>query len=162
MKYFADEDYKTLDNKLTAKKAYKYEDVKHRLIKIAFDIVRFRDADASIDGLWQIQNTDDGEVIVATYEEKPNLEVMATNWAAKTDKAGSVVNVFYKNSFVKKFSSKDILPGVSVEDGLDIKSLADHLPNSLETNASLRNAFINNLLTNEERESFLSKNPELK
>ena len=162
MEHFTDGDYKVLNDKLSAKKAFKYEDVKDRLIKVAFDIVRFRDADASIDGLWQIQNTDDGEVIVATYEEKPELQVTATNWAAQTDKAASTAYIFYKGAFVKKFSSKDILPGVSAEDGLNIKDLAEHLPNSLETNASLRNAFINTLLTTDEREAFLSKYPELK
>ncbi len=157
MDTFSSEDYKALNNKLSAKKAYKYEDVKHRLIKVAFDIVKFRDADASIDGLWQIQNTDDGEVIVAMYEEKPELEVKS-NWTTALDKTASNINVFYKHEFITKFSSSDLPEDTNV----DIKKLAEHLPDSLDSNKSLRNAFLINLLTNDERETFLSKNPELK
>ncbi len=157
MEYFADEDYKVLNDKLTAKKAFKYEDVKHRLVKIAFDIVRFRDADASIDGLWQIQNTDDGEVIVACYEEKPAELEVKSNWKTLLDKTATNINVFYKDEFLTKFSSSDIS-----DTNIDIEKLSEHLPESLETNQSLRKAFLNNLLTSDERETFLSKHPELK
>ena len=156
MDTFTDNDYEVLSRKLTAKKAFKYEDVKDRLIKIAFDIVRFRDADASIDGLWQIQNTDDGEIIVATYEDPSVALEVKSSWAALADKTGSSINIFYKDQFIKKLASKDI------GNDIDIKKLSEHLPESLEANKSLREAFINNFLTNDEREAFLSSNPELK
>lgn len=154
--FFSDEDYKVLDGKLSAKKAYKYEDVKHRLVKVAFDIVKFRDSDPSIDGLWQIQSTDDGEVIVATYEDLAEKLEVKSSWATRADKTASSINVFYKNDFVKKIAAKDI------GNDIDINKLSEHLPDSLETNKSLRDAFVNNILTTDEREAFLSKNPELK
>ncbi len=142
MDHLTDQDYEVLSNKLTAKKAFKYEDVKNRLIKVAYDIVKFRDSDPSIDGLWQIQNTDDGEVIVAMYEEKPTLE-SKSNWATILDKTASNINVFYKNEFITKLSSSDFPEQADI----DIKKLSSHLPESLENNKSLRVAFFNNLLT---------------
>ena len=54
--------YDNMNKKLTEKKAYKFNDVKDRLIKVAFDVVKFKDSD-NIDGLWQVQSSDDGEVI---------------------------------------------------------------------------------------------------
>ena len=57
-------DYNSLESELTPRPQYfRYDDVKDRLRKVAFDVVRFKDGD-DISGLWQIQQTDEGEVIL--------------------------------------------------------------------------------------------------
>jgi hypothetical protein len=147
-------DYGTLGEQMTQRKAYRFKDVKDRLVKVAFDIVRFRDTD-NIDGLWQIQATDDGEVIVAMYEQAPEkLEAKASNWAAVADKTGSV-NVFYKDEPIMRFASAKI--GIPA-DGIPL--LVESLPEKLEKNASLRKAMLNEI-SPEERKDILAKYPEL-
>ena len=82
-------------------KTFKLEDVKDRLEKVAFDVVRFVDDDTA--GLWQINQTDDGEYIVAQYEDHIETEKQSS-WNAVLDKQGSNVNIFYGNSPVTKIS----------------------------------------------------------
>lgn len=147
-------DYQVLGQKMTERKVYRFEDVKDRLVKVAFDVVRFRDDD-NIDGLWQIQATDDGELIVATYEEQPGLESKSSDWAAVADKTGSVINVFYKSEPVMKFASSSI--GITEK---EVPSLIETLPTSLSENINLRQAMLNELPL-EEKAALLAKYPEL-
>jgi hypothetical protein len=58
-------DYNNLGQKINSPKIYKYENVKHLLQKVAFDVYKFNTD--NIDGLWKIESTDNGEVIVAQY-----------------------------------------------------------------------------------------------
>lgn len=147
-------DYSELTDRIYQQKVYRYEDVKERLVKVAFDIVRFREGD-DIDGLWQIQATDDGEVIVAVYEEQPALEAKSSNWAAISDKTGSVVNIFYKGEPVVKFAVSTL--GLSKE---DTPSLIESLPDTLSRNAGLRGTMLKEMPA-DERNSLISKFPEL-
>ena len=48
--------YASLQSSLEKPKVYKLEDVKDKIKKVVFDVVRFLDSD-NIDGLWQIQHT---------------------------------------------------------------------------------------------------------
>lgn len=145
-------DYQVLGQKMTERKVYRFEDVKDRLVKVAFDVVRFREDD-NIDGLWQIQATDDGELIVAMYEEEPGLESKSNDWAAVADKTGSVINVFYKTEPVMKFAASS----VGIE---DVSNLVETLPKSLSENTNLRQAMLNELPL-EEKAALLAKYPEL-
>ena len=52
------------------KRKYALEDVKDKIVKVAFDIVRFKDSD--LNQLWQIHHTDDGDYITALYDEEEN------------------------------------------------------------------------------------------
>lgn len=60
-------DFAKLENKLL-KKSYRLADVKDQLETVAFDIVRFKDKDRGA-SLWQVQSADDGDYIIALYEE---------------------------------------------------------------------------------------------
>ena len=62
--------------KLT-KKAYRLSDVKDQLETIAFDVVRFKDGDHGAE-LWQVQSSDDGDYIVALYDEEEAAPVEKT------------------------------------------------------------------------------------
>ncbi len=134
---------------------YKYEDVKHRLRKVAFDIVRFVDAD-NIDGLWQIQNTDDGEVIVAMYSEEAPAEktASASAWRAIADRSGNV-NLFYKNDPVTKVS----LAKLGMADA-DPDAVCVTLAENLQSNSKLLDGLLASL-SSEERKDLLGSHPEL-
>lgn len=129
--------YNYLQGELTpGPRAFRYEDVKDRLKKVAFDVVRFVDGD-DISGLWRIQETPDGEVIVAQYDDTSNLQVektasVKTNWRALADKSGENIHVFYKDSPVTKVSLASV--GIPIEDA-DI--VCRYLPEKLATNEAL-------------------------
>ena len=69
-------DYFELDKK-TSNKIYKLADVKDQIEVVGFDIVRFRDNDRGAE-LWQVQSADDGDYIVALYEDEPEIEKTAS------------------------------------------------------------------------------------
>jgi hypothetical protein len=133
---------------------YRYADVKHRLRKVAFDIVRFVDTD-NIDGLWQIQNTDDGEVIVAMYSDKaPEVEKIASAWGAYPDHSGDV-NLFYKNNPVTKISLAKLGMADAAPD-----TVCTVLSEKLSSNTKLLSGLLASL-SSEERKDLLDAHPEL-
>ena len=150
--------FEALDEKLKTKHpVYRYADVKHRLRKVAFDIVRFVETD-NIDGLWQIQKSDDGEVIVAMYSDDPNMltekTASSSNWGAVADSYGNI-NLFYKNRPVTKMSLAKL--GLSNEAPEDVCRV---LQEKLATNIKLLNGLLASL-SSEERNDLLSAHPEL-
>jgi len=147
-------DYTTLDSTLSRPKYYRYEEVKDKLVKVAFDVVRFMDSD-EIDGLWQVQKTDDGDVIVAMYEQTPQKESKA-NWSAHTDKTGSYVNIFYKGAAVTAIDLEAI--GVPREDSYII---CENLPRKLASDSNFRNSMLDEL-AEQDRSELLREYPELR
>ncbi len=146
-------DYDQMNNKLSAKKAYKYNDVKDHLIKVAFDVVKFKDSN-DIDGLWQIQSADDGEIIVALYEEPTQLEAKSS-WSAIPDKTASYVHLFYKNEPITKVAMDSL--GINKE---ELPVFIESLPKILAENASVRSAMLTEL-TKEDSSNLIKKYPEL-
>ena len=146
-------DYELMTERLSAKKAYKYNDVKDHLIKVAFDIVKFKDCD-DIDGLWQIQSADDGEIIVALYEEAPQLEVKSS-WSAIPDKTASYVHLFYKNEPITKVAMDSL--GIKGEETV---AFVEALPKILAENESVRSAMLSEL-SSEDSSNLIKKYPEL-
>src|SRR5258706_15802214 len=96
-------DYNELSGSID-KSSYKLSDVKDKLIKIGFDIVRFKDA--PVDELWQIQSADDGDYIVAKYdaEEKIAVASLKSPWDIVVS-ASNILNFFYKGQPVAKIAS---------------------------------------------------------
>lgn len=146
-------DYDQMNNKLSAKKAFKYNDVKDHLIKVAFDVVKFK-SDDNIDGLWQIQSADDGEIIVALYEEPAQLEAKSS-WSALTDKTASYVHLFYKNEPITKIAMDSL--GIKKE---EVVGFVESLPKILAENASVRSAMLTEL-SQEDSSNLIKKYPEL-
>lgn len=154
--------YDALEERLKPEpQVFKYAEVKDRLVKVAFDVVRFMDAD-NIDGLWQIQKTDDGEVIVAMYdgslpeaEQTKTASVNDSPWLTMPDRLGHI-NVFYKDSPVTKISLASL--GM---DGENPESVSFTLSEKLATNNKLRDSFLGSL-TQQERAILLEAHPELK
>lgn len=145
--------YENMNQKLSMRKAYRFSDVKDRLIKVAFDVVKFKDSD-NIDGLWQVQSSDDGEVIVALYEETPLLEAKSS-WSAVADKTASYIHVFYNNEPVIKLASATL--GITKDDS---DSFVENLPKVLAEDATIRASLLKQL-SDKDRVSFTTKYPEL-
>jgi hypothetical protein len=149
-------DYGQLDEHFVNRKVYKLADVRDRIEKVAFDVVRFTDKD-SIDGLWRIDKQGDDEVIVAMYEDQP-IEITASvknPWSVISDKASENVNVFYKGEAVKKIALASV--GIAKDDA---KQFARNLPKMLVSNSALVRKMVNDL-PKEDKSLLLSKYPEL-
>lgn len=124
-------DYQALNEKVN-RKFFLYSDVKNRLQKIAFDVVKFNDDE--IEGLWKIETSPEGEVIVALYDE--NIQKSAeknTNWKILTDKNKEVLSFFYKNQPITKIASSNL--NIPTE---EVDAVISFLPERLSKNSSLR------------------------
>lgn len=134
-----DVDYNSLDQTMN-KKQYKLADVKDRIEKVAFDVVRFKDGD--IDQLWQIQSSDEGDYIVSLYTE-PEGEVKqasASNWQVVLNKTGTDLNFFYKGEPIVKVAASTL--GLPVN---ELPSVKRYLPVKLAENKKLVQALLKEL-----------------
>ena len=155
MKKFA-VNYNQLENNLAeSPRAFRLDDVKDKIRKVAFDVVKFHETEG-LDGLWQIQKTPDGEYIVANYEnESLTAESSEEDKPWKAVASNDTVHVFYKEHPVTKVSLSSM--GVSKDDSdIFVKTLSE----GLSKNAKLRNSLLKNLDSSSKQE-LLSTYPEL-
>ena len=143
-------DYLGLTNKLT-KRAYKLSDVKDQLETVAFDIVRFKDADKSAD-LWQVQSADDGDYIVAMYNDD---EKKVSEWDVSVNKVAGDLQISYKGDPLVSIASAKL--GFSRS---DLNKVGSYLPEKLASNKKLVKALLNELSESTKKE-VLKKYPEL-
>lgn len=145
-------DYSSLENKLY-KKAYKLSDVKHRLEKVAFDIVKFKDGDNAAN-LWQIQQADDGEYIVAMYSEDVEVKT-ASDWEVDVIKTAGELQISYKGDPIVRIASAKLgLPRPELD------KVSSYLPSKLAENKKLVKSLLNELPV-ATKKSVLNKYPEL-
>ncbi len=144
-------DYSKLDNKIY-KKAYKLSDVQDRVEKVAFDIVKFKDGDAAAN-LWQIQNADDGEYIVALYQGEDNVKT--SGWEVDVIKTANSVQFSYKGDPIVRIASSKL--GIPPS---ELSQVEVYLPAKLAQNKKLVKSLLNELSPSA-KESVLSKYPEL-
>ena len=154
-------DYNSLESAVNKPRVYKYEDVKHKLVKVAYDIVKFDGPEEDIDSLWQVQATDDGEVIVAMYDESvktgndsPTIKSQSS-WNVVADSKHENMFIFYKDHPIKKIATNTvgILPN-------DISSFCSNISNKLNSDKGFRSSLLNDL-SNVERIELFSKHPEI-
>ena len=145
-------DYSSLENKIY-KKAYRLQDVKDHLESVAFDIVRFKDGDKGAD-LWQVQNAEDGDYIVALYQ--PDLDDNSKAlWDVSVSKTAGTLQVSYKGDpLVSLAYSKLGIPRT------ELHKAENYLPSKLATNKKLVKALLNEL-TESAKKEVLNKYPEL-
>jgi hypothetical protein len=143
-------DYASLGNVLY-KRAYKLSEVRDQLETVAFDIVRFKDSDKHAN-LWQIQSADDGDYIVALYNDS---EEKRADWEVSLSKTASHVQISYKGDPIVRVASSKL--GLS-KDSLD--KVKDYLPEKLANNKKLVKALLNELDIPTKKD-VLSKYPEL-
>jgi hypothetical protein len=144
-------DYNQLENNLY-KKSYKLSEVKDRIVKVAFDIVKFKDGDEHAN-LWQIQNADDGDYIVSMYEESE--EVKKTAWDVSLNKLAGSINISYKNDPIITVASRSL--GIPAN---ELSMVKEYLPVKLAENKKLVRALLNELPETTKNE-VLNKYPEL-
>ena len=136
---------------------YRYEDIKHLLVKVAFDVVRFKDGPT--DELWEIQQADDGNFIVARYNEEAaqdTTKTASTNpWDVAVDDNTATIHIFYRQYPVIKLNAHKL--GLSCDDLPSVKSF---LPKKLASDNKLVKSLLKEL-SNTERTVFLRNHPEL-
>ncbi len=134
-------DYSSLANHIT-KKAYRLSDVKDQLESVAFDIVRFKDGDKGAE-LWQVQSADDGDYIVALYDEEDGgteKTASANPWGVFVTKNGTDLQISYKGDpLVRLASSKLGIPSS------ELHKAEQYLPEKLATNKKLVKALLSEL-----------------
>jgi len=148
-------DYNALDQVIN-KKSYRLKDVKDRLEKVAFDIVRFKDEDKGAD-LWQIQSSDDGDYIVSLYEEsKETIKTAASHSPWEVTSSGNYLYFHYKGDPITKVACAD--KGLSNDDA---RLMAPHLGKQLSENKKLVSLLLGQVGSDEARQEILNKYPEL-
>lgn len=122
------------------KKAYRLADVKDQLETVAFDVVRFKDGDKGAD-LWQIQSADDGDYIVALYEDEEVEKTASANpWGVFVTKNGHDLQISYKGDpLVRLASSKLGIPST------ELHKAEQYLPEKLAANKKLVKALLSEL-----------------
>lgn len=148
-------DYSQLQINLEKPKVFRYEDVKHRLEKVAFGTVRFMDVNDDIDGLWEIQNTDDGDVIVAKYDYEDSQNMTATSsWDVVPNRRGDTINIFYKGDLITAIASDKF--GTDA----DLSAICKQASVKLASDSNFKDMLIEEL-SESEKARILRKYPEL-
>lgn len=147
-------DYSKLEGKVY-KKAYRLSDVQDKIEKVAFDIVKFKDGDDA-SNLWQIQSADDGEYIVALYENEKEMKTTASvGWEVAIVKSAGALQVSYKGDpIVQIASSKLGIPAAELD------KVKEYLPAKLAENKKLVSALLKEVSPSVKK-SILNKYPEL-
>lgn len=145
-------DYSSLANQIT-KKAYRLADVKDKLETVAFDVVRFKDGDQGAE-LWQIQSADDGDYIVALYDEEPEQEKTA-GWSVVATKNGSHLQISYKGDPIVRLASSKL--GIPAD---ELHKAEEYLPVKLANNPKLVKALLREL-SETARQEVARRYPEL-
>lgn len=148
-----DLNYSSLENQVY-KKAYKLSDVKDRLESVAFDIVRFKDSDNCAD-LWQVHSADDGDYIVAMYEQDEEQKKIASIWNVTISKIAGDLHISYKGDPLVRIASSKL--GIPKD---QLSKITEYLPAKLATNKKLVKALLNELSGSVKKE-VLVKYPEL-
>jgi len=144
-------DWEILEQTLTAPKVYKLADVEHRIEKVAFDIVRFRDNDDT-QQLWRIEDRDDGPVIVALYDEQSGALSddkplkSESEWETIVDKKTASIHLYRNEQPIMTVTAAQLR--VPVE---ELDSMARWLPQKLADQAFV-NQFVRFAKRNERDE----------
>lgn len=145
-------DYRELEDRLL-KRTYKLSEVKDKIEKVAFDIVRFKDDDKGT-ALWQVQSAEDGNDYIVVLYEEPEQE-KKSSWEVIMSKTSNVVDFFYKGDPITKIASNKL--GIPES---DLNLAIRYLPNKLSENKNLVNALLNQL-PEPAKNAVYSKYPEL-
>jgi ribosomal subunit interface protein len=130
-------DFNAVERDLNQTKIYRLADVQDRLERVAFDVVRFRDDDDSTK-LWQIQDTVDGKVIVAIYNnDKPEELKSESEWQVIPDKQANI-HVFKNGEPLVRVAAQDL--GIPDD---EVTVLARWLPEKLASDPEIREIILN-------------------
>jgi hypothetical protein len=138
----------------TLRKTFKYSEVKDKLVSVAFDIVKFPSEDQGAN-LWRVLSADDGQYIVALYEESPDdLEKTASlPWSVSA--SNTHLSIAYKGDPLVRLSSAQL--GIPAS---ELHRAEQYLPSKLATNKKLVQALLSELNT-AARQEVANRYPEL-
>ncbi len=154
MGFFQPSDFNCLDNTLN-RRIYRLAEVQDRLLKVGFDVVRFKDDD-DLSHLWQVQNTDDGDVIVAMYEDTPADLTVESKWKAVPQKTAGLLHIYYRGEPIHRVKTASL--GIQAE---DVDWVCTRIGKRLEKEASFRESLLGTLPPGE-KAALMSKYPELR
>lgn len=143
--------YESLDTQI-GRKTHKLSDVKDRIEKVAFDVVRFKDGEP--EKLWQIHSADDGDYIVSLYDEELQKKE-ASSWSVVLGKTAADVHLFYKGEPVVRLAAAKL--GVPES---DLGLVKTYLPAKLASNKKLVSSLLKEVDT-AVRDQLVRKYPEL-
>ena len=143
--------YSGLETKIY-KKAYRLADVKDQLETVAFDVVRFKDGDKGAD-LWQVQNAEDGDYIVALYQ--PDEQEKVADWDVVVNKTAGDLQISYKGDPIARLAAGKL--GVPRS---ELHLAEQYLPEKLAENKKLVKALLSELSPSA-KNAVLTKYPEL-
>jgi hypothetical protein len=131
-------DFNQVSQAVLPPNTYRLSDVAHRIEKVAYDMVRFRD-NQDTEQLWKIKETADGPVIVALYGDDGQMTAQSKlDWDAVPDK--KAMHIFYKGEPLVSFSSADL--GIPVE---EFQTVRRWLPKKLASDADLQKALFSKI-----------------
>ena len=132
-------DYSGLASQIT-KKAYRLSAVKDQLETVGFDIVRFKDGDKGAE-LWQVHSADDGDYIVALYDEDEAEKTASSNpWTVLVTRGGTDLQISYKGDPLVRMASRKL--GIPSS---ELHRAEQYLPEKLATNKKLVKALLSEL-----------------
>lgn len=140
-------DYDSLLKKVS-NKTYRLSEVKNRIEKVAFDLVRFKDSNSN--ELWQIQQADDGQYIVAKYSDQDEAtKAAAANnpWEVMVNKSAGWVSIYFGGTPIVKLAASKL--NLQNE---DLDTVRHVLPKKLATDQKFVDALLD-MLDKQERES---------
>lgn len=109
----------------------------HRLIRVAFDLFRFKDGNP--EELWQVQSSDDGEFLVRTYalpeEEEKKI---AASWSVELDKKEENLTIAYQNIPILRLAAKNY----GLEDSNDVRLFQRTIYTKINTDNEFANELI--------------------
>ena len=147
-------DCEKLSENINPKKRYPLEPHRKRLVKVAYDVVRFVDSE-NLEDLWKVECGDDGaEYIVAMYDQQGITNKQANDWQVIGSE--DCLQIFYKNNFVTKLALNSI--------GLN-KQMAARLYPDIEKRLAQDKHFVESLLkvtSGQHVKEIINKFPELK
>lgn len=113
----------------------------HRLVRVAFDLFRFKDGNP--EELWQVQSSDDGEFLVRTYAlpDEQEEKKVAASWTVELDKKEENLTVAYRHIPLMRLAAKNY--GLTSSE--DVRLLQRVIYNKINTDDEFVNKLIKTL-----------------
>lgn len=94
--------------KKQAEKRFKWADLEPRIQKVAFDVVRFIDG-SDVQGLWRIEPTPEGDVILAMYEQsEEELTKAASTKPWQVVARNGYLQIYYQDKPLASFAAAEL------------------------------------------------------
>ena len=130
-----------LAEEVVPQQVYRLKDVEHRIEKVAYDLVRFRENEDT-DQLWKIEEGVDGPVIIALYGDDGSLLKSESNiekqWEVLPDK--TAMHFYYKGEPLVSLSSEQL--GIPKE---EFNIAGRWMPKKLATDERFQSLLLNTI-----------------